>query len=320
MPATLPKPNTSLDDALDLAKGLNIRLIKSGKIQTFKDFGAYLDFFSAEVLPARRIAQKTLREYLTRIPHLKNFFGLFPIEQISVNHVASFLNQFPPQQSNHYRTFLVFIFKHIEAQGLCQRNPAAVTLPKQIQVQRRALTESQFWAIHAIAPPFLQRAMELGLHTLLRREDICVLEFSQIREGFLWVTTHKTKAALKIRINQTLAEILFDCKTDGIMSPFVVHHQFHLNRLQNKKHATQVLPDYLTKEFSKARDNTGIFGGFKTYARPTFHEIRGLGAHLYERKGVPKQQIQALLGHSDPEMTERYLSKHAERYTEICLD
>lgn len=293
------------------------RIIINPNLTSFSD---YLDFFVQEILPARLIAEKTLREYVTRIPHIKSFFGDCDIEQITVNDIANFLNKYPPQQSNHYRTFLVFIFNHIQAHGLCYGNPAAVTLPKQIQIQRKPLSEASFWLIHRVAPQFLKYAMELALTTLLRRDDICNLQFSQVNDGFLWVSTRKTKAALKIKVNQPLKDILNKCKNDGIDSPYVIHKKFFMRKLHNKQHVTQIIPDYLTKEFSKARDKTGLFSGLEAYTRPTFHEVRGLGAHLYEINGVPKHKIQALLGHADPDMTERYLAKHQDRFTEICLD
>ena len=44
--------------------------------------------------------------------------------------------------------------------------------------------------------------------------------------------------------------------------------------------------------------------------RPTFHELRALGAWLYEQQGFPQEYIQALMGHADVKMTEHYQAGH----------
>nr|WP_256348121.1 tyrosine-type recombinase/integrase [Pseudomonas yamanorum] len=44
--------------------------------------------------------------------------------------------------------------------------------------------------------------------------------------------------------------------------------------------------------------------------RPTFHEIRALGAWLFEQQGFAQEHIQGLMGHADVKMTEHYQSGH----------
>ncbi|WP_133144363.1 tyrosine-type recombinase/integrase [Pseudomonas fragi] len=44
--------------------------------------------------------------------------------------------------------------------------------------------------------------------------------------------------------------------------------------------------------------------------RPTFHEIRALGAWLYEQQGFAQDDIQGLMGHADVKMTAHYHSGH----------
>ncbi|MEH6814187.1 MAG: hypothetical protein V7677_16760 [Motiliproteus sp.] len=48
--------------------------------------------------------------------------------------------------------------------------------------------------------------------------------------------------------------------------------------------------------------------------RPTFHEIRALGAHLYKEQGIDPQ---ALLGHTDAKMTDHYLDGHGTQWTRV---
>ena len=49
---------------------------------------------------------------------------------------------------------------------------------------------------------------------------------------------------------------------------------------------------------------------------PTLHEVRALGAKLYEEKGIDPQ---ILLGHLDPKMTRLYLDRHKVQWVDIEL-
>ncbi|MCU1782866.1 hypothetical protein NTD80_08855 [Pseudomonas sp. 13B_2.1_Bac1] len=55
-------------------------------------------------------------------------------------------------------------------------------------------------------------------------------------------------------------------------------------QIDAKDHWTSVTPDYLTKAFSKARDAAHAYDHVPAGERPTFHEIRALGAWLYEQQ------------------------------------
>lgn len=320
---------SSESEAILIAKELNrqlvqpqesiqVRINKILSTHNFQNFGDFLGYFAETILPQRKLSPKTLQDYRIKLPHIHKAFGRYPTNQITVGLVAKFLSKYNPQQSNHYRAFLHQIFRFAIAEGESDNNPAEATIAKSISVQRRSLPEYQFWAIHAHAPEFLKRAMEMGLYTLLRREDLCQLKFEQIVDGFLKVKTHKTGAAIKLKLTPEIGKLIERCK-DGVHTEYVLHHCFEKNRAMNKQCRYQILPDFLTKAFSEARDATGLFTVLNPRERPTLHEVRALGAHLYEQVGIPKDVIQALLGHSSSVMTEYYLAKHSERYTEIIL-
>jgi integrase len=46
--------------------------------------------------------------------------------------------------------------------------------------------------------------------------------------------------------------------------------------------------------------------------RPTFHEIRTLGAWLYEQQGFKLGYIQGLMGHADAKITEHCQTGHGD--------
>ena len=86
---------------------------------------------------------------------------------------------------------------------------------------------------------------------------------------------------------------------------------------KQREQFTQILPDYLSKQFAKARNSSDYFDYQNKSVLPTFHEIRSLGTKLYEKQGVPKRVIQSLLGHSDVSMTNLYLDRYDIKWEEV---
>lgn len=163
--------------------------------------------------------------------------------------------------------------------------------------------------------------MDLSLVTLLRRDDAVSLKFSDVRDGFLWVVPQKTEGStlvkLKIRVGEQLAGILTQAR-DAVLSPFVVHRLPDRARPSDKraaarKHHTQVMPEQLTRAFQDAREAAGI----SSPNPPSFHEIRSLGGALLSESGWSIDQVQGLMGHSSPAMTEHYLEGHDAPWQEV---
>ena len=98
-----------------------------------------------------------------------------------------------------------------------------------------------------------------------------------------------------------------------MVCPYLIHYIPKARRrkqLDTKLHWNAVTPDYLTKAFSQARDDSKAYDHIQANERPTFHEIRALGAWLYEQQGFAQDYIQGLMGHVDVKMTEHYQSGH----------
>jgi integrase len=96
-----------------------------------------------------------------------------------------------------------------------------------------------------------------------------------------------------------------------MLSPFVVHRVPDRARPPDKraaarKHHTQVMPEELTRALQDAREAAGLVGANP----PSFYEIRSLGGALLSESGWQIEQVQRLMGHSSPSMTEHYLEGH----------
>ena len=92
---------------------------------------------------------------------------------------------------------------------------------------------------------------------------------------FLYVVQAKTKrhcsaAYLKIEVTHELKQLIQRCR-DTMASPYLIHRrpdkmpgwEKRIN-MKTKTHYTQVTPEYISHQFSKVRDKTGLFGQIPT--------------------------------------------------------
>jgi len=282
-------------------------------------FNQFLDIFDNQILSERILSDTTRDFYRLRLTHIRSHLGEKPIDELRIADVSEFLRKYPPRASNQYRTFLGDIFKHAIGMGYTEANPAVSTIPRVHHKKRQRMTLDGYRAIYSCAPQWLQNAMDLGIQTLQRRNDICNMMFKDIEQCALKVIQEKTKkhgasAYLEIEILPPLQAVIERCR-DDILSPYLVHRLpnklMRQNlRLTNRAHVTQVLPDYLSKEFNKAREKSGFYSHLTVNERPTFHEIRSLGSAIYKQMGVNPQELLGHKGRDDSAMTEHYISGH----------
>jgi len=112
---------------------------------------------------------------------------------------------------------------------------------------------------------------------------------------------------LKIRTGDQLADLLAQSR-DRVLSPYTVHRLQEKARPSNRRasalqHHSQVMPEQLTRAFQDAREAAGVDGPHP----PSFHEIRSLAGALLSEAGWKIEQVQGLVGHAPPSMTEHYL-------------
>lgn len=272
-----------------------------------------LSRFQAEYLPERNLAETTRLELKRMLAAIDEALGVTPPAEISVRMIAHFLDQYPPNAGNKYRALLVQVFRFCIAKGLCETNPAEATLKKVEKVQRQRLSLEAFQAIRAAVEPWMQNAMDLAIQTLQRRQDIVAMRFEDIVEGRLLVKQRKVErhgsGHLAIKISPALQAVIDRCR-DEVASPFLVHRRprkLRADHRQGKEHWTQVKPESATRAFQEARDRLGLYANLTAEAKPSFHEIRALGAQKYKEAGIDPQ---SLLGHTTAKMTNCYLRGH----------
>lgn len=307
--------------AFAAAKKLNAMLMPSTDLVarvlgTEKTVADAINVFRADDIPGRKWAPKTAEVYESVIRRIESGLGECELAPLSVKDCATFIRDVTPsaRARQQFRLVLGWILACAVEEGWMESNPALATRKFTHERKRARLTIEDYRKIWEKAPAWVQVAMDLSLLTLLRREDVVSLRFSDARAGSLWVVPSKTEGTsgvrLQIAIGPELEAVLARAR-DAIVSPFVVHRLPEKARPQDKRavartHHTQVLPEQLSRAFADARDEAGIVG----VNPPTFHEIRSLGGALLQEAGWTLQAVQALMGHSSETMTKVYLEGH----------
>ena len=314
--------------AFAAAKKLNAMLIPGndlvgrvvGARETVADAVAV---FRRDDIPARGWAPKTAEVYESVIRRIEAGLGSRPVEEVTVKDCAEFIRAVTESDRarQQFRLVLGWIMACAVQEGWVDTNPVLATRRFQHERKRVRLTKEMYAAIWDRADPWLRLAMDISLVTLLRRDDVVSLKFTDVRDGALWVIPQKTEGSslvkLKIRIGEQLGRLLAQAR-DSVLSPYVVHRLPQKARPSNMRastrhHHTQVLPEQLTRAFQDAREKAGIGGRHP----PSFHEIRSLGGALLSEVGWQIEQVQGLMGHSSASMTEHYLEGHDTPWQDV---
>lgn len=279
--------------------------------------------FRRDDIPGRGWAPKTAEVYESVIRRTEASLGPKPVDEVTVKDCAEFIRAVTQSDRarQQFRLVLGWIMACAVQEGWIDTNPVLATRRFQYERKRARLTKETYSAIWERADPWLRLAMDISLVTLLRRDDVVSLKFTDVRDGALWVIPQKTEGTsmvkLKIRICDQLAGLLSQAR-DGVLSPYIIHRLPEKARPSNmrasaRQHHTQVMPEQLTRAFQDAREAAGI----SCSNPPSFHEIRSLGGALLSEAGWQIEQVQGLMGHSSASMTEHYLEGHDIPWQEV---
>jgi hypothetical protein len=125
----------------------------------------------------------------------------------------------------------------------------------------------------------------LSLVTLQARAEIVNLQYSDIRDGRVFIIREKVSAEsdmafIAIEETDQIKKLILQSRLDNVACPYVIHRVPASKRpqhLANKPHWAAVLPEYLSKAFATARKKSSQFKGWESAALPGFHEIRVSG-------------------------------------------
>ncbi|CAI0788245.1 Uncharacterised protein [Serratia liquefaciens] len=234
---------------------------------------------------------------------------------------------------NRKVSFLKKLFSYAVDESLMLDNPATRKKVRRVEEKKRLrLSFDNFMAIRRAAAPWLRTAMDLALQTTQARLEVSRIRYS-IREpkngvcGCVWLEQrlngihgtlyiHRQKVQKKeashvaIPIGDELKRIIGGSR-DNMASPYIVHRipERNVKRSKEVAHPTQVTPEYLSRSFSKLRDQFRLSDHLEMEERPTFHEIRALAAHLFDNQGIDPQ---GRMAHSDGKSTKIYAQNYID--------
>jgi integrase len=329
--------NKPLAEAIKLARAANARLapmmVDDGALlalltgEEAPTVRKLLDRFETEFLPDRKLAASTLKETQIKLERYRQDLGKKLVGQLDVLAVAEYLDQFSNNAYTKHRALMIQVFDFAVAKGLAERNWAELTLKKKESEKRRqrhTLEGVQKILAAATTPDWLKRSIRLALLSLQRREDLVTLlrtdvdmETNVIRVSPGKTENYSAPVHLEIEMGPDLRAVVQECLADPIAGPTLLRYRPRARRreqIEAKVSWSAITEDYLTKEFRKARDAAGAYNNIEDpLARPTVHELRALGAWLYEQQGFPLDYVQALMGHSTEEMTAYYQAGHEQK-------
>jgi integrase len=141
------------------------------------------------------------------------------------------------------------------------------------QKRRQRMTIEQFNSIYAVAPLWLRWLMTLAFHLALRRIDLVNLRFDDVIGDRIVSPIRKTDTqareieatSVDFPIHPDVRQVLQEARRSSLKlgrCPFIVHRapERRTGRASDAldagrlEHPAQVLPDYASKAFGKARD------------------------------------------------------------------
>lgn len=300
-------------------------------------FAEHVDRIMARAIEDEQPSESTRDDWNNDATRVKEFFDKIPACDIELEHVNSYIKEYHADSSanvqNRKVSFLKKLFSYAVDESLMLDNPATRKKMRRIEEKKRQrLSFDNFMAIRRAAAPWLRTAMDLALQTTHARLEVSRIRYS-IREpkngvcGCVWLDQplngihgtlyiHRQKVQKKeashvaIPIGDELKRIIDDSR-DNVASPYIVHRipERNVKRSKEVAHPTQVAPDYLSRSFSKLRDQLGLSDHLEMEERPTFHEIRALAAHLFDNQGIDPQ---GRMAHSDAKSTKVYTQNHID--------
>lgn len=279
------------------------------------------DQFVQQRLDKKNYADSTRNNQRQQINKYKMLWPDRLISEVTHQDITSFLNTLPAHAYIKHKNLMVQAWAFFVHQGWVDQNWPDKTmdaiLPKK---QRLPISYEQLMRIHAISPAHLQRAIDLALHSLQRREDLTLLQRNMVNIPANTLTIRQGKSRnykkpifIEIDMHPELQQAVIACLSSPLAArcPYLLHYQPKriTPKIRAKQHLLAMTPYFLSHEFAHYRDQAGLFDQLNPEQKPTFHEIRALGEYRISQQ-YGKEYAKALAGHSTDAMYEHYVGRH----------
>jgi len=225
--------------------------------------------------------------------------GHAPIAEVQTKHVNVFIDKKAetPGAANVFRTRISGVFEYAKSVGMITVNPAKEA--KRVKYKSagyRTWTEADITAFRAkwkeTAPERI--AMEILLHTGLRRSDAVRLGWNHLVQDTFCITTRKSQdlVELNIPIHRDLA----------FMLDLPRENETFISTVRGKARSEKAFTNWLREAAHKA--------GLPSNSSP--HGLRKAACRRLAESGCTALEIMSITGHTDITEIERY-TKAAER-------
>ncbi len=355
-PAMPSKANfgKSEQEAVRLASQLNARYRihceqEAARFEASVDLGGvcFCDAFDAFVeiyIADYSLKSSTAQLLRQRRQRLIGALGTVQVPMVDTQMLREAISTGSRFEQGKLKTLLLRFFRYAKSMGMYPShlgNPVddlfVDPLPHK---HRQRMTIEQFNAIYSVASQWLRWLMTLAFHLALRRVDLVNLRFDDVAGDRIISPIRKTDSqardmeatSVDFPIHPDVRNVLMEARRSSLRvgrCPFIVHREpdrrtgraggaLERGRME---HPAQVLPEYASKAFYKARDlardQTRLFDGMSVRQMPTMHEIRALSSHLYASAGYEVAAVQELMAHTDPDMTRAYQKGHARKVLRV---
>ncbi len=270
-----------------------------------------------------RISARTYQEKQYLLVAYAEAFGKKTCQSMTTFDLAQILKGKSGHVQQKHAPLMKRLFRYAISEGYRETNPANELQPKEAEARvRQRHTWEGFQKVRAAAPVWLQRTMDIALYSLQRRGDLVLMHIDSVNqdERAVQVLQQKTRnyakpVYIEIKAGDALWSSLRAAIKSDVPCPYLVHcrpKRITPKTRAAKLHPFAVLPGYLSKQFTKARDESAAYAHLKPAERPTFHDIRALGILMYFKAGYPVEYIMALAGHAKSSTTELYIDGHEE--------
>jgi len=186
-------------------------------------------------------------------------------------------------------------FKMAVRWGVLETSPAAdLQKPPEPQHKVRYLSVDEWRRLEAVAPPWLKPMLTLAVATGMRLKEVVSMTWDDVdrKTGLLHVAEDTKTGTRAIPMNATVREVL-DGLVRHVRSPYVFLDS------GGEPYTSREARLRITRATIAAMGKAQI-------ADATFHTLRHTAASLMVQAGVELFEVQRILGHSTPAMTQRY--------------
>jgi integrase len=315
--------NAELNRNPDILQRIYARQIKlAEQSNPIPTLGFAIDQFESRI-EQKKYAQTTLANIHQQLARYRAEWGHIRVNAIEHLKITGFLNHLSPHAYVKHKNLLVDLWGYCVHQGWCQENIPAKTMQAILpDKQRTRHTLDAVMQIRAISPDYLQRAIDLALHSLQRRADLVKLQRTSVNVIKNTVTVlqqktlkYATPVHIEIDMHPELAAAVQACLSTSLafQCPYLLHYRpkrMTDQVIDGKLHKFAITEGFLSKQFAKYRDAAKVYDDLAIGQRPSFHDLRALGIVLItERYG--KDYAMALAGHADERMWKHYTKGHA---------